>query len=517
MADSTFAIRPIGIAGAAAVALVLALTFGTLAAVWLRAEDVGRLGPSEWAALRFTLWQAALSALISVGLAIPVARALARRQFPGRGLVITLLGAPFLLPVIVAVFGLLAIFGRDGLVSWFLSFFGLPPVSIYGATGVILAHVFFNLPLAVRFILMGWLAIPAERFRLAAQLQFDRRAYWRVIELPMLRAVVPGVALVIFLLCLTSFAVALAVGGGPKATTIELAIYQAFLFEFDLDKAARLACLQFLICGVAALLSIYVTTPSDLSGGLDRTVQRWDTRSVIYDWVIILSAVALLLLPLSAIVMRGVVELVGLPASVWRAALVSIQISAGATVLSVALSLTLALWLSGRSAGFGQFLSAMVLAASPLVMGTGLFLLLFPFTSPQDWAFVVTACVNAIVVLPFAFRVLAPAVADAERQFGRIGDQLGLRGWARFRIVVGPRLRRPLGFTAGLAAALSMGDLGVVALFADASTATLPLEMYRLMGAYRTDDAAGAALLLILLSFAAFWMFDRGGRANAAV
>jgi thiamine transport system permease protein len=55
----------------------------------------------------------------------------------------------------------------------------------------------------------------------------------------------------------------------------------------------------------------------------------------------------------------------------------------------------------------------------------------------------------------------------------------------------------------------------VVALFAPPGGGTLPLELYRLMGAYRMDDAAGAALLLLILSLALFWIFDRGGRADA--
>ena len=80
------------------------------------------------------------------------------------------------------------------------------------------------------------------------------------------------------------------------------------------------------------------------------------------------------------------------------------------------------------------------------------------------------------------------------------------------RLVVLPRLLRPLGFSAGLAAALSMGDLGVIALFADPEAATLPLQVYRLMGAYRMDEASGAAVLLLVLSFALFWLFDRGAR-----
>ena len=60
-----------------------------------------------------------------------------------------------------------------------------------------------------------------------------------------------------------------------------------------------------------------------------------------------------------------------------------------------------------------------------------------------------------------------------------------------------------------------MGDLGVVALFASPDWATLPLQMYRLMGAYWMEAAAGAALILLALSLALFWLFDRGGRGDA--
>ena len=165
------------------------------------------------------------------------------------------MGAPFLLPVIVAVLGLLAVFGRSGLVNGALGALGLPPVSIYGFHGVVLAHVFFNLPLAVRMILSGWQGIPAERFRLAAALGMGPGAVFRHLEVPMLRAVLPGALVAVFLICLTSFAVALTLGGGPRATTVELAIYQALRFEFDLGRAAMLAAVQFALCGVAVLLA----------------------------------------------------------------------------------------------------------------------------------------------------------------------------------------------------------------------------------------------------------------------
>jgi thiamine transport system permease protein len=503
--------------GALALGVVVCLTLGTLVAVAWRAEGAGGFGPADWAAIRFTLWQAAVSAALSVALAVPVARALARRSFPGRGILITLLGAPFILPVIVAVLGLLAVFGRAGILSQALIWAGLEPISIYGWHGVIIAHVFFNLPLATRLILQGWLAIPAERFRLAASLGFTSGDIFRVLERPMLREVVPGALLVIFLICLTSFAVALALGGGPRATTVELAIYQAFRFDFDLGKAALLALVQFAMGAGAALVAFRVAIPGGMGGGLDRAVKRWDGGGwlVFQDVLCIALAALFLVLPLSMIVARGVPELLSLPPSVIEAAGLSILVSLSSALLCLTLALPIAALAVQRGSALVEGVGYLTIAASPLVIGTGLFVVVFPIMDPFALALPVTALVNAAMALPFALRALTPALAGIERDFGPLADQMGLTGWARLRRLWLPRLRRPLGFAGGLAAALSMGDLGVITMFADPQTATLPLQMYRLMGAYRMGDAAAAGLLLLALSLLIFWIFDRGGRVDA--
>ena len=60
-----------------------------------------------------------------------------------------------------------------------------------------------------------------------------------------------------------------------------------------------------------------------------------------------------------------------------------------------------------------------------------------------------------------------------------------------------------------------MGDLGVIALFADGDNATLPLQIYRLMGSYLVEEARAAAMLLLALSLGLFWSFDRWGRRDA--
>lgn len=497
---------------------VAALVFTSLAAVLLRAEAGRGLGPAEWAAIRFTMIQATISALVSVALAIPVARALARRRFVGRRALIALLGAPFILPVIVAVLGLLQVFGRSGWISDALGWVGLPPVQIYGLHGVVLAHVFFNLPLATRLILQGWQEIPGERFRLAAQLGVGPVAMWRLLERPMLAQVVPGALAVVFAICLTSFAVAVTLGGGPRATTIELAIYQAFRFDFDLGRAALLSSIQIALTGAAALFALRAARAEGFGGGLDRPVRRWDGGGAVargLDAVVIVLATGFLLLPLLAITLSGVPGLADLPASVYRAALTSVVVAGASTVILLVMAVPMAISVALGRAGVVEAAGVLGLAASPLVIGTGLFIILNPWTDPAALALPVTALVNAVMALPFALRILIPRARAVIARHGRLGLSLNMQGGAFMWRILIPRMRPQIGFAAGLTAALSMGDLGVVALFADTERATLPLQVFRLMGAYRMEQAAGAALLLLVLSMAAFWLLDRGGRWHA--
>ena len=520
MADRPLELGLGGWAGVAAAALIPGLIGVTALAVALSAEAGRGLSPADWSAIRFTIWQAALSAALSVLLAIPVARALARRRFPGRDALVTLLGAPFLLPVVVAIFGLVAIFGRGGALNAALDALGLPPVSIYGAHGVILAHVFFNMPLATRLILQGWQAIPAERFRLAASLDFDPAALQRHLEWPMLRRTLPGAALIIFVICTTSFAVALTLGGGPRATTVELAIYQALRFEFDLARAALLSLIQLGITALAALVFLTGARTPGFGAGLDRVPRRWDAATTplrAQDAAAITLATAFLALPMLAVLLGGAANLASLPPQVWTAALRSLAVALASTalVLGLALAMGLAATRLGPKGRYVEGAGLLAIAASPLVLGTGLFILVFPIADPGALALPVTALVNAVVTLPFALRALLPAMQQAHDDYGRLATSLNLTGWTRLRLVTLPRIRRPLGFSAGLAAALSMGDLGVIALFADPSGGTLPLQVYRLMGAYRMDAAAGASVLLLILSFALFWAFDALGRRNA--
>lgn len=518
MANRIGKISAVTTGGAAVSAALMLMCFGTLAAVLWRASG-SAFGAGDLTTIRFTVLQAAVSALVSVALAVPAARALTRRRFRGRSVLITLLGAPFLVPVIVAVLGLLGVFGRSGLVNTALAAVGLQPISIYGFHGVVLAHVFFNLPLAVRMILQGWQAIPAERFRLAAALGFATSDILHYLERPMLREVLPGAAMVIFTLCLSSFAVALTLGGGPGATTVELAIYQALRFDFDLGRAALLSTTQFALCGAAVLLSMRFAKGANFGAGLDRGAVSWASvgrLSLAQDVVAIGLATAFLIAPLSMLVIRALPGLAELPAALWPALVRSLAVAGVSTLMTMTAAVVLAIAIRrGPGARLLELAAMLPLAVSSLVLGTGLFLIVQPWIAAEQLALPVTALVNTTLALPFALRILLPTVRAIEDDYGRLATSLSLTGYARWRWLLAPRLRAPLGFAAGLVAALSIGDLGAVALFAGERGVTLPLLVQRLMGAYRMDAAASVALVLVTVSFAVFWSLDWMGRRNA--
>ncbi|EGO3855222.1 ABC transporter permease subunit, partial [Escherichia coli] len=173
-----------------------------------------------WHVVRFSFWQAFLSALLSVIPAIFLARALYRRRFPGRLALLRLCAMTLILPVLVAVFGILSVYGRQGWLATLCQSLGLEwTFSPYGLQGILLAHVFFNLPMASRLLLQALENIPGEQRQLAAQLGMRSWHFFRFVEWPWLRRQIPPVAALIFMLCFASFATVLSLGGGPQATT----------------------------------------------------------------------------------------------------------------------------------------------------------------------------------------------------------------------------------------------------------------------------------------------------------
>ncbi|HTO30314.1 MAG TPA: thiamine/thiamine pyrophosphate ABC transporter permease ThiP [Pararhizobium sp.] len=483
------------------------------------ANDGAYFDAYVWRVARFTLLQASLSTLLSILFAIPVARALARQlSFPGRVWVIRLMALPLGLPALVAALGLIGIWGRQGMLNSGLAWLGLAqPVSIYGLSGILIAHVFFNMPLAARLMLVGLERIPGEYWLVGANLGMPPLSIFRFIEWPAIRGLLPGIAGLIFMLCATSFTLVLTLGGGPAASTIEVAIYQALRFDFDPPRAIALSMLQISMTAVLLIAIRMLTPTADEGHGGGRMVRRFDGRrgfGKIGDGLVIALAVVFLVLPLASVVSSGLrsdlVQLVTDPL-VRRAFLTSLVIAvvsgffcvvATAVMIRARQTALASRHPAGLLRGFAAGISAstsLILLVPPVVLGAGWFLLLRPFGDVALFAPLLVILINMLMAMPFVYRILESAMATHAARTGRLAASLGLGGWNRLRVIDWPGLRKPFLMALSFACALSLGDLGAVALFGSQDMVTLPWLLYSRMGSYRSTDAAGLALLLGLI------------------
>ncbi|WP_435658442.1 thiamine/thiamine pyrophosphate ABC transporter permease ThiP [Brucella pituitosa] len=470
---------------------------------------------------RFTILQAAASSLLSVLFAIPVARALySEASFPGRSFILRLFALPLALPALVTVLGITSIYGRNGFIAQ-LSQSTSYPVSpdIYGITGILIAHVFFNMPLAVRLILAAYETIPADYWKLSAQLGMRSTPRFRLIEWPAIRRNLPGMTGLIFMLCVTSFTTVLTLGGGPRATTLEVAIYQSLHFDFDPARAVALTLAQLALTLVILLTLRLTGRPSEEGFTLATTARRYgkpSTRERVFNIIAIVIGFLYVALPVSGVVISGLAaDLVRLlnERTVWRAISTSIALGFSAALLSVILSLSLVIAREAtrniRLANLFDTGASLILVMPPIVLGAGWFILLRHFTDPFAMAPLMVVTVNAAMAMPFAVRLLRPAWDTSAVRHNRLCAQLGIKGFNRLRLIDWPSVRRPFGMAFAFAMALSLGDLGTIALFGSDALLTLPYLLFQRMGSYRTFDAAGLALILGLLCLGLMMIADR--------
>lgn len=520
-----------GAVASLAMLLVAALALGSL---WRHAPQMSGASlwqdPYLWHVIRFTFWQALLSALCSVLPAILLARALFRRRFPGRQLLLRLCAMTLVLPVLVAVFGILSVYGRQGWLAQLCGWLGMDyHFSPYGLQGILLAHIFFNLPLATRLLLQALENIAVEQRQLAAQLGMNAWQQFRFVEWPALRRQIFPAAALIFMLCFASFATVLSLGGGPQATTIELAIYQALSYDYDLGRAATLALIQLFCCLALVLLSQKLSQALPVG---QTHAQRWRNPDDslprrLADGVLIGLALLLILPPLLAVIFDGVNRAavsVLQQAALWQALWTSVRIALGSGLLCVLLTMML-LWSSRelrlrKFSGWAQAmdLSGMLILAMPgIVLATGFFLLLGDTTGlPQSpWPLVILT--NALMAVPYALKVLDNPMRDVAERYNPLCLSLDMHGWHRLRRVELSALKRPVAQALAFACVLSLGDFGVIALFGNENFRTLPFYLYQQIGSYRSQDGAVTALLLLLLCFLLFTLIEKlpGRHADA--
>lgn len=480
----------------------------------------------DWRVVQFTFVQAALSTLLSLSIGLLLAWALSHQpRFFGRSLLVALLSTALVLPTLVVVLGLVTVLGRKGWINDFSMMISGQDFGgyIYGLAGILIAHAYLNGSLATRSLLSRLDTIPQEKRKLVQSLGLSPLQRFRLIEWPAIKTTLPGLGATIFLLCFTSFAIVLTLGGSPKFNTLEVAIFEAVKLDFDLPRALDLALLQLLICALLVLLTGELKSNIAMIAPKNSMALWPDALSIrLLQWLLIVLLGAAFLLPLLAVLLDGLYAdyarlfreaafQKALISSLTLASLSALFLLGASLVMSAAIvTLSSHLRYGGQNgAGFIvriiSFSSMLYLALPSLVLGLGFFLIAQRLSGPLNlWAAIALLTANVLMALPFAMAILLPSMQKAAQRYDRLAISLNLKGRVRWRLIEWPILRHDIGYVAAVAFCLSLGDLGVIALFGSQDFATLPWYLYQKMGSYRTDDAAGVALIMLTLTLLVF-------------
>lgn len=473
-----------------------------------------------WHVIQFGFYQAGLSAILAIFFALFVTRALYYLDFRGKIWLLRFFSLTYILPVLIAVLGIIGIYGKNGWLNTALSVIDLQLPNLYGLTGILLAHLFFNIPLASKVLLQALQSIPPQQHKLAAQLNISGWHFFKIIELPYLKQQLFPLFSLIFLLCFTSFTIVLTLGGGPRYTTLEVAIYQAITFEFNLNKAALFALVQFILCLILFVISnlLQKTPQTSLHQQLWRIPQtRHQTliHSAVLFCIILFLALPLLNILYNALHTSHFWQ-AWLNPQLWQALGFSLLIAPTSAFFCLLLSLGLLLttrelqWRHKTSlANHLLNVGTLILAIPTLVLAIGLYLNLQQFDFSTLHLFFIVAICNALMAMPFVIRLLNVPLNNNMQYYEKLCQSLDITGWQRWIIVEKATLIAPLRSAFALATALSLGDFTAIAFFGNQDFLSLPKLLYQQLGHYRTQEAATTAFILLLLCSAIFLFIER--------
>jgi molybdate transport system permease protein len=172
----------------------------------------------------FTVAMASLATLVMLPPGVAVAWLLARRRFPGRVVLETVVSLPLVLPPVATGLILITLLGRRGPLGAWLERFGLEIMFTWRA--VVVAMAVMGFPLLVRSARAGFEQVDRRYEQVAATLGAGPARVFFTVSLPLARRGVLAGALLGFSRALGEFGATILLAGAlPSTRTIAVAIY----------------------------------------------------------------------------------------------------------------------------------------------------------------------------------------------------------------------------------------------------------------------------------------------------
>lgn len=499
----------------------------------------------------FTIWQAALSTLLTLIFGLPGAYLLARYEFRGKSLLLALTTIPFVMPTLVVAAAFYALLGPSGWVNLALmDLFDLsqPPIQFVNTvTAILVAHVFYNTTIVLRLVGDFWSHIDPRMVQAGKVLGAPPWQALRYITLPMLTPAIAAAALLIFIFNFTSFGVILVLGG-PRFATLEVEIYYQTIGLFNLPLAAALSIIQ-LVCTLA--MTVIYTRLSERTSRPITLRPRQFTQKRLTTWrsrllalAVIIPLVTLEMAPLVALAARSVTRLdpergqmtavnrgvtlayyqelsVNRRESLFyvpptRAIVISLSYAAATVILALALGMPVA-WALARGNGsrINRTLDPILmlpLGTSAVTLGLGFIIALNRPPLNLRASPLLIPIAHTLVAFPFVVRSLTPAIRSIRPRIRQAAAVLGAPPLHVIRHIDLPLVARALLVAATFAFTISLGEFGATALIARPDYPTIPIVIYRFIsqpGALNYGQALALSTILMVLTAVGMLTIER--------
>lgn len=486
--------------------------------------------------LGFTLMQALASTALALLVGLPGAWMTARYRFPGRTMLRALAAIPFSTPPILVVLAFILFYGKQGFFQWFRNAVAGSSAEyrgfLYSFGGLVLVHAFYNFPVIIHQVGAVWERIPVSREEASRTLGAGKMRAFMTATLPWLLPSIGQAAGVIFLYCFFSFTIVL-VFGGRYGSTLEVELYRALRYQGDYLTALIFAVLESV---VALTLLRFIQRLSQAGFAVSRDfgqVKAPKRPKLAISLAIVLYSSLIMLFFIGPLVSVAVEAfrvpqsmagrkafglgnflrlLNGFQAPLLPAVMMTLSLSGSAAVLATLAGLVSAVFsLWSRRLGLGlrmrQALHALQwvpMAVSPAILAYG-----WLFLSPPYAFMLPLIAAQALIAWPFVARAISASFESLDSRTHEAARTLGASPLKAFLSVELRTVAPSIASAAAFAFAIAAGDVTVPLMLGLGEVETLPLLLYRLVSAYRFNEACAAGLVLAVMTGMVFFLKEK--------
>ena len=486
-----------------------------------------------WRLLAFTVWESLLSAVISVGLAIPFSVFFSKYSFFGRKAILTASDVAFALPAILCVLGFVIFYGNNGILNNILVSLHITEEKIkflYSFPSVIMAHVYLNFPVAFSLITSALVGMD-EKEEMASKLLGKSNFYTFIrITIPKVKGTIISAFILIFLFCFPSFLIVMSLGGSPKYYTIEAEIYRRTYTDVNTVSSSSLALFSFIIMSLLLLVSGYGREEKKASRS-KRIIKKARGWKKLEAFALSLMITLFLAPPLLSIIYRAFFTKDGaFTLKAWldiasssptgagtglNAIFNSLLIALVSSFLAVSLSTAISISAVRRKSWIIPLLTSLPMAAGSVSLGLGFAFLStrLPYKSIYI-SYILVILAHLVVVMPFTVRTIMPGAKRIPDTLTLASMCLGKGCYSSYRKVEKPMLKSYRRRAFAFAFALSLGEVNATMALAEGKVTTLPILIYKMINQYNYQGASALAIILLTTAIIVFAIGEKEDKTN---